>query len=94
VQGWLYRNIVKRILFLFPADGVHEFFLHTGGWLGKYRFAKSLMRKLWRYDDSALTQTFYGCEFKNPLGLAAGFDYNADLVKVLPSVGFGSIMLK
>lgn len=36
-----------------------------------------------------LTQTVFGMEFKNPVGLSEGFDKDVKLVKILPAVGFG-----
>ncbi|MEK7645834.1 MAG: dihydroorotate dehydrogenase (quinone), partial [Patescibacteria group bacterium] len=75
--------------FLFPADGVHELFLVGGRWLGQHRFFKKLFGKMWSYENPILNQNLVGLAFKNPIGLAAGFDYNADLVEILPSVGFG-----
>ncbi|MEK7576457.1 MAG: dihydroorotate dehydrogenase (quinone) [Patescibacteria group bacterium] len=89
LSGFLYRNVIKRILFLFPADDVHEFFLHTGRRFGRSSFFKSIIRMAWRYDDPILEQIVCGLVFKNPIGLSAGFDYNADLVEILPSIGFG-----
>jgi len=87
--GLIYRNIIKPILFLFPADDVHEWFLDNGRWLGQHSFLKKLFKKMWGYEDSILSQNLAGLAFKNPIGLAAGFDYNADLVEILPSIGFG-----
>lgn len=36
-----------------------------------------------------LTQTIAGVRFENPIGLSAGFDHDAHLTQILPSVGFG-----
>lgn len=36
-----------------------------------------------------LTQEIFGLEFKNPVGLAAGFDKNATMIKSMPALGFG-----
>jgi dihydroorotate dehydrogenase len=36
-----------------------------------------------------LEQTVFGIKFNNPIGLSAGFDKNAELTQILPSVGFG-----
>lgn len=41
------------------------------------------------YSHSSLEQTILGIYFKNPVGLSAGFDKNADLTDILPDVGFG-----
>ncbi len=44
---------------------------------------------MWRYDDPILACSVAGLSFQNPIGLSAGFDYNADIVNILPSIGFG-----
>lgn len=89
VTGFLYRNIVRRIAFLFPADVVHHVFLVCGRWLGRSSIARRGIAWLWRYDDKVLERKFFGLTFPNPVGLSAGFDYAADLVDIVPSVGFG-----
>ena len=85
----LYIGLVKPILFLFLADDVHNFFLKAGRTLGRYKFVRNFFNKIWSYENQALEQNIYGLNFKNPIGLSAGFDYSADLVEILPSIGFG-----
>ncbi len=87
--GIIYQKIIKPILFLFPADDVHTFFLNKGSSFGKSDLLKSVFRKLFSYQDKILETKVSGINFVNPLGLAAGFDYDADLIDILPSVGFG-----
>ena len=89
VTGFLYRNILKRILFLFPADDVHQFFLTLGRWFGRSSIVKRITAWLWRYDEKILERKFFDLTFPNPVGLSAGFDYGADLVDIMPSIGFG-----
>jgi dihydroorotate dehydrogenase subfamily 2 len=89
ITGILYRRVIKKILFLFPADTVHAFFLDMGRWIGKSIFFKKILRMMWKYEDSSLEQIILGLHFKNPVGLSAGFDYNADLIDVVPDMGFG-----
>jgi len=86
---FLYKNILKPILFLYPADKVHVFFLKMGNRAGKCCVFKCFMKIIFRYDNSVLSQDVLDIHFSNPLGLAAGFDYDADLIQILPSVGFG-----
>lgn len=74
---------------MFPADDVHEFFLVMGKTFGKYSFIKKILRGIWGYNNEILEQTILDLNFKNPVGLSAGFDYNGDLVGLLPSIGFG-----
>lgn len=89
VTGSIYRHIIKPIFFLFPADTVHHLFLRTGRILGAYPLMRRVVSVLWRYDSPMLVQDVAGMHMQNPIGLSAGFDYNADLVQILPSVGFG-----
>lgn len=86
---WIYKKIIKPILFRFPADDVHTHFLKVGNSLGNSSFLKSITRALFCYKNDILNQNVSGLSFKNPIGLAAGFDYDADLIGILPSVGFG-----
>ncbi len=85
----LYKNIIKPILFQIPADTVHDFFLKSGKVLSHSVVAKNIIQNLWAYQNSILTQNIHGLRVANPIGLSAGFDYNADLVPLLPSLGFG-----
>lgn len=87
--GILYRNILKPILFLLRADDVHSFFLRMGRFLGGIKIKRYFIEKLLSYQDPSLNNQILGIDFRNPVGLAAGFDYDADLIEILPSVGFG-----
>jgi len=40
-----------------------------------------------------LRQTLFGREFANPVGLAAGFDKNAEAVRAIPALGFNNLGL-
>lgn len=87
--GYLYQKILKPVLFLFPADDIHNLFLKTGRFLGGSRFVKNFTRKIFSYENEILSQNILGYKFINPIGLAAGYDYEAELIDILPSVGFG-----
>jgi len=47
------------------------------------------MKSSWSYTNSVLEQTILGIDFKNPLGLSAGFDKNIELPPTIKSIGFG-----
>lgn len=84
-----YKFILKPILFLFDPENVHDLFTSTGGFLGKSKFGKYIVRKLFKYENEILEQNLFGIDFKNPVGLSAGFDYNGRLTQILGEVGFG-----
>ena len=84
-----YRLILKPILFKFDPELIHDLFVRIGGLLGRFKFARRLTRQLFKYSHPALKQTVLGIDFPNPIGLAAGFDKDAQLMNILPEVGFG-----
>jgi dihydroorotate dehydrogenase len=51
--------------------------------------AVALLASHYRVTHRALQQTLFGCRFVNPVGLAAGFDKNAEVIRALPALGFG-----
>lgn len=87
--GIIYKKIIKPVLFRFPADDVHNFFLKRGRLLGSLKSSRWLTKKLFFYKNDILNENVCGVSFENPIGLAAGFDYDADLIDILPSIGFG-----
>ena len=42
-------------------------------------------------DDPSLYQHLFGLDFRNPIGLAAGFDKNVEVVESLLNLGFGFV---
>ena len=89
ITGLIYRNLIKPILFLFDADLLHKRITKLGERIGKSALSKQLISKSFVKDSDILKQTITGIEFKNPVGLAAGFDYEAKLTQILPHIGFG-----
>ena len=84
-------KIIKPLLFQYDPENIHHFV--TGGLRRANRIwgAKSLMRNVFQIADQRLEKEVMGLKFKNPVGLAAGFDKNADLVEELAEFGFGFI---
>jgi len=87
----LYKRIIKPIAFKFDAEDVHNRVTKLGQFLGRYKATKKVLKKLYYYENKILEQNILNIKFKNPIGLAAGFDKNAKLLDVLPSVGFGYV---
>ena len=87
--GFIYRYLIKPILFQIDAERVHNSATSFGERLGKSNAAKGALSCAYNYDDKILNQKLTGLNFRNPIGLAAGFDYEAKLTQILPSMGFG-----
>jgi dihydroorotate dehydrogenase len=86
---FLYKNLIKPILFCFQADSVHDFFLKIGYFFSRSGFFLFFLDKIFNYKNNKLKQNVLGINFEKPIGLAAGFDYNADLVGVTECLSFG-----
>lgn len=89
VSGSIYRNIIKKIFFRLDPEIVHDRINFNGRILGSNPVTKKLTSLLFSYSNKALEQNILGINFKNPIGLSAGFDKDANLTDILPSVGFG-----
>ncbi len=79
----------RPLIFLIDSESVHETTTTLGEFLGKIKFTKYLIKKLFQTKNKSLNQEIAGINFENPVGLAAGFDYEAKLTQILPALGFG-----
>lgn len=84
-----YKKILRPILFQFDPELMHNVFIEVGKILGKYGITKKLTNCMFNYENPMLRQELFGVKFNNPIGLAAGFDKNAELVSIMEDVGFG-----
>jgi dihydroorotate dehydrogenase len=88
--GFLYRNITKQIFFRLDPESVHDRMIRIGVLLGSSKPARRFTSWFFHYENRPyLEQRLLGITFSNPIGLAAGFDKNAQLTDILPAVGFG-----
>lgn len=84
-----YHDILKRAFFTMDPEYVHDRMTAAGALLGRHAVGRAFISSLFSFSHPALEQTVAGIRFKNPVGLAAGFDKNAELTQIIPSVGFG-----
>ena len=74
-------SILRKILFLFDAELIHEFSVHSIKTFNKIPLIDILIKKCFCVNDKRLERTILGLKFKNPVGLAAGFD-KSDLTQL------------
>jgi dihydroorotate dehydrogenase len=84
-----YANVVKPIIFKVNPEKVHDKTITIAIISGKIKPISFLINKAWSYNDPALCQKVDGISYANPIGLAAGWDKNAETIKLMPSLGFG-----
>jgi dihydroorotate dehydrogenase len=87
----MYKLLIRPILFCFDPEKVHYFTFSLIRIISKIPGFSGLFRALYEVNDRRLETEVFGLKFKNPVGLAAGFDKNAVLYKELSDFGFGFI---
>src|SRR5579862_4389739 len=79
----LYKSVLRPLLFKVDPETVHEWALTMA--------TKGLMKEHREVEYTALEQEMLGATFKNPLGLAAGFDKNAIALSQWEAQSFGFV---
>jgi len=87
----MYKLLLRPIFFLFDPEKVHYFTFSLIRITSKIPGVSSIIRSMYQVNDSRLERNLFGLKFKNPVGLAAGFDKNAVLFNELANFGFGFI---
>lgn len=87
----MYKLFIRPFLFLFDPEKIHYFTFSLIRFLCKIPLMSLILRKIYKIEDKRLEKTLFGITFKNPVGLAAGFDKNAVLFNELANFGFGFI---
>ncbi len=87
----MYRRFIKPLLFLLEPETIHKLLIR----LLKVAFAvpgiRSLIHSAYHISDPVLETDFLGMKFSNPVGLAAGFDKNAEVYREFHTFGFSFI---
>ncbi len=84
-------KLIRKILFFFDAERVHTWAMNRLSFFRKKSLLKYIIESRYAVDEPDLSQTLWGINFPNPVGLAAGFDKNAKYIDALACLGFGFI---
>ena len=87
----MYKLIIRPLLFCFDPEKVHYFTFSLIRFLNKIPGFSALFQSFYEVNDARLKREVFGITFKNPVGLAAGFDKDAKLYQELSNFGFGFI---
>lgn len=87
----MYKSLIRPVLFKFDPEDVHHFVFGAIRFLHRIPGVPSLIRGIYQVDDQRLEREVFGLKFKNPVGVAAGFDKDAKLFKELADFGFGFV---
>lgn len=87
----MYKFLLRPVLFWFDPEQVHYFTFTCIRLLHKIPGFGWVCNQLYAVHDPRLEREVFGLKFKNPVGLAAGFDKDAKLYQELANFGFGFI---
>lgn len=83
-----YEQLVRPILFRFDPETAHHFALGFLKTAPKIPGGLALLR---RFAPPPRPRTVFGLHFRNPVGLAAGFDKNGLAIPAWEALGFGFV---
>ena len=87
----MYKLFIRPFLFCVDPEKVHYFSFLFIKIISRLPFVQKILTTIYEVNDSRLERTVFGLKFKNPVGLAAGFDKDAKIFKELSNFGFGFI---
>ena len=87
----MYKIFIRPVLFLFPPEFIHHLTFKFLKIAGAIPGLLNVLNSICKVENKKTERTLFGITFKNPVGLAAGFDKDAILIDELASFGFGFI---
>ncbi len=85
-------GLVKPLFFKLDPESAHHFVVKRLKWFyNHFPFGKTLLRSWFDVHIKGLEREVLGIKFRNPVGLAAGFDKNGEYIESLSALGFGFI---
>ncbi|HKK77418.1 MAG TPA: quinone-dependent dihydroorotate dehydrogenase [Saprospiraceae bacterium] len=87
----MYKTILKPLFFRLQPERAHRLTLALLEMVLATPGAAQIFKRLYQFEDPSLEKEVFGLTFKNPVGLAAGFDKDGKHIKSMASLGFGFI---
>lgn len=87
----IYKKIIKPILYWMNIEKAQQSVVLALRALGRLPFGDKLLRNSYRVDHPSLERDVFGMRFKNPIGMAAGFDVHGEILNELDAIGFGYV---
>lgn len=86
-----YKDLIRPALFKLDPETAHNCTRAILSVAERSRVIRTVLTKMFAFENKALEVELWGKVFKNPVGLAAGFDKNAEIVSAISCLGFGHI---
>jgi dihydroorotate dehydrogenase len=85
-------KIIRPILFKLDPETAHGLMIKLGRTVNGIGLT-GLVSEFFKFEDRRLETEIFGTKFKNPVGLAAGFDKQASILDLLGALGFGHLQV-
>jgi len=82
-------SLIRHLLYKLDPETAHHVVCSLARIASATPFVREVLRACYCVEDQRLAAQVFGLKFRNPVGLAAGFDKNARLVHAMANVGFG-----
>lgn len=87
----MYRFLIRPLLFLIDPETIHHWLVASVRWIFKVPGKKWAVSRFCTIRHNRLKRNLWGLNFDNPVGLAAGFDKNAEIYNEFSAFGFSFI---
>lgn len=84
-------KLIRPVFFQFDPEKIHHFVTGTLKVFNRIPGASKLSRTVFSIENLELEREVFGLKFKNPVGLAAGFDKNGEMMGEMANLGFGFV---
>ena len=91
IQFHVYKSLLKPLFFLKKPEDAHHFTVDLTRLTFNLPVLGSIIGSTFHLEDKKLEREVFGLKFKNPVGLAAGFDKDAKVIDEMAMLGFGFI---
>jgi dihydroorotate dehydrogenase len=82
----------KNIIFMLDPEDAHNYAeFAIKNFVSPFPYLLKKISDNYKVEDKRLSQHILNTTFKNPVGIGAGFDKNATMVKGLEAIGFGAV---
>lgn len=87
----MYKSFIRPILFLFNPEKIHSFTFFVLKIVKFCPLPRFIFNKVFNFKNKKLEREVFGIKFKNPVGIAAGLDKDAEVFDVFSYTGFSHI---
>ncbi|MBO5814215.1 MAG: quinone-dependent dihydroorotate dehydrogenase [Alistipes sp.] len=85
------KALLRILTVLVGPERTHSLVVRVLRVVGHLPAGRWMLRKIYAVEHPSLEREVFGMRFKNPIGLAAGFDRNAEAYREFSAMGFGFV---